>query len=243
MFRRRVIAIGLLGVSLWQASLSLYAAEASSDPQAADWHIMVAADRMEYQARAGADAALWDIQSWIGGDVHKAQLKTEGEWSDGPGIENAELQALYSRAISSYWDLQLGVRHDPRPRPTSSYASVGVMGLAPYQLEVDLVGFVSEDGDLSARAEVEYGLRITRRWVLQPRVEINVAFSDVPESGIDQGVTEIAAGWRFGYEIRPDFAPYVGLSYTKDYRNELGHDPADQSGGRWRAVIGLRAWF
>ncbi len=243
MYRGRLIAIGILSIGLIQTPFSLRAAEALSSQEAGDWRIMVAADRMEYQVRGGADAALWDIQSWIGGDVHKAWLKTEGEWSDGPGIESAELQALYSRAISAYWDLQMGVRHDPKPKPSSSYASIGVMGLAPYQIEIDLAGFVSEDGDLSARAEFEYDLRITRSWVLQPRVEIDMAFSDVPELGIDKGVTEVEAGWRLGYEIRPDFAPYVGVSYAKDYREELGHNPSDGAGGRWRAVIGVRAWF
>jgi len=143
--------------------------------------LFIGGDRLEYQLGDANDRALWDLQGWWGGDLNKAWLKTEGKWTDSDGLESAELQLLYSRAIAAFWDLQLGARYDFRPDPETAYLAFGVQGLAPYWFEVDLAGFVSEDGDLSARAEFEYDLRLSRRWLLQPRVEIDAAFSDVPE--------------------------------------------------------------
>jgi len=202
------------------------------------------ADRLEYQRREEADTALWDLQAWWGGDYNKAWLKTEGEWRDGPGLESAELQLLFSRAIASYWDLQAGIRHDFEPDPDTSYLTFGLQGLAPYLFHVDLAGFISEDGDLSARAEVEYDLRITQRWILQPRLELDAAFNDVPEREISSGVTALEAGLRLRYEIRPEFAPYLGIEYSRAYgaSADAERDEGFSAGG-WGFILGLRAWF
>jgi copper resistance protein B len=206
--------------------------------------LFIGGDRMEYQWRDEANTAVWDLQGWWGGDYNKAWLKTEGEWRDGIGLESAELQLLFSRAIATYWDLQLGVRHDFEPNPKTSYLAFGVLGLAPYLFELDLAGFVSEDGDLSARAEAEYDLRITQRWILQPRIELNAAFSDVPELEISSGITALEAGLRLRYAIRPEFAPYLGVEYSRVYgasadaEREEGFSP-----GGWGLILGLRAWF
>ncbi len=126
----------------------------------------------------------------------------------------------------------------------TSYLAFGIQGLAPYLFEVDLAGFISEDGDLSARAEFEYDLRITQRWILQPRIELNAAFSDVPELEISSGITALEAGLRLRYSFRPEFAPYMGVEYSRVYgasadaEREEGFSPSG-----WGLILGLRAWF
>jgi len=206
--------------------------------------LFIGSDRLEYQLRDDDDLALWDLQGWWGGDLNKAWLKTEGEWTDAGGLDSAELQLLFSRAIAAFWDLQVGMRYDFRPQPETAYLAFGIQGLAPYWFEIDLAGFVSEDGDLFTRAEFEYDLRLSRRWLLQPRVEVNAAFSDVPALSISSGVSDVEAGLRLRYEFRPEFAPYFGLEYARLYgggARAAREQGLDASG--WGIVFGLRAWF
>lgn len=206
---------------------------------------MAVLDRLEYQSNEGDGLWLWDAQAWYGGDLHRLWLKTEGEYRAERGTtEEAELQALYSRAISPYFDLQLGYRVDLEPDPARQFAVLGVQGLAPYWFEVDAAAFVSDDGDLSARLEAEIDLFLTQRLILQPRAEINLAAQDVSDYGIGSGVSTAEAGLRLRYEIRRRFAPYIGISWrrkfgdTADFAREAGEDRV-----RWSLLAGVRLWF
>ncbi|HEX8414301.1 MAG TPA: copper resistance protein B, partial [Sphingomicrobium sp.] len=80
----------------------------------------------EYQARKGGDGYRWDGEAWIGGDINRLTLKSEGEGTFGKPLEAAEVQALYSRALDPYWNLQAGVRYDFKPNPSRTYATVGI---------------------------------------------------------------------------------------------------------------------
>ena len=129
----------------------------------------------EYQVRNGRDGFRWDGEGWYGGDISRVTVKSEGEGAFGEGIEEAEVQLLYSRAIGPYFNLQAGVRQDLGPGPKRTYATVGFEGLAPYWLEVEGALFLSNKGDLLGRLEGYYDQRITQRLILQPRVEANFA--------------------------------------------------------------------
>ncbi|MBI5942587.1 MAG: copper resistance protein B [Caulobacterales bacterium] len=200
-------------------------------------------NRGEVQLRDGETGYRWDGEAWIGGDLNRFVLKTEGEGADGD-LDAAEAQALYSRAIGPYFDLQVGLRQDFEPTPRRTYLTVGFEGLAPYWFEAEGAVFVSNKGDLSARLEGTYDLRLTQRWILQPRAEVNLAAQDVPEIGLGSGVSEVELGLRLRYELRREFAPYVGLSFerkvggTADFARALGEDVEETS-----VVFGLRAWF
>src|SRR3546814_572366 len=105
----------------------------------------------EYQARAGRDGYRWDGEAFVGGDINRFWLKSEGEGAFGDRLESAEVQALYSRAIGPYFDLQAGVRQDFGQGPNRTYATVGFEGLAPYLFEVEGALFLSNKGDLLGR--------------------------------------------------------------------------------------------
>ena len=154
------------------------------------------------------------------------------------------MQLLYSRAIAPFWDLQAGLRHDDVDGAARAQAALGLMGLAPYWFELDAAAFISEDGDLSARFEAEYELRFTQRLLLQPRVELNYSFADTPELQIGKGFSEASFGLRLRYEVLREFAPYLGVEWTRAYGNtanllrSAGVDAADT-----RVVAGLRFWY
>ncbi|WP_369059785.1 copper resistance protein B [Caulobacter sp. 73W] len=185
----------------------------------------------------------WEGRASFGGDINRLVLKSEGEGDD-HSLEAAELQALYARTIGPYFNLQAGLRHDFKPGPSRTYAALGVEGLAPYWFEVGATAFLSEKGDLSARFEASYDLRVTQRLILEPRAEIELQAQDVPELGEGAGLSSAEVGLRLRYAIRQEFAPYIGLMHerkfgqTADYARVHGEDPKAT-----RFVVGLRAWF
>ena len=205
---------------------------------------MILFDLAEYQARKGGDGYRWEGEAWFGGDLDRLLIKTEGEGSFGRSIEDVEVQALYSRAISPFWNAHVGLRHDIVPNPSRTYAVVGVEGIAPYWFHVTSQLFLSNKGDLHARLEASYDERITQRLILQPRAEFNFAAQDVPAIGVGSGLSTFELGTRLRYEIRKEFAPYVGVEWsgktgdTARYARLAGDKP-----NAVNFVAGIRFWF
>lgn len=201
-------------------------------------------ERAETRIRNGRDGYLLDGQGWYGGDIDKIWLKgeVEGAWGEKP--EHAEIQALWSHAIGPWFDIQTGVRYDPQPGPDRAHLVLGVQGLAPYWWEVDAALFLSNKGEVTARAEAEYDLRITQKLILQPRGELDLSLQTIRELGIGAGLSQAAVGARLRYQLSPLFAPYVGVEYerafgkTADFRRAEG-----ENSGAWNLLAGVRFWF
>ena len=206
---------------------------------------LVKIDQLEYRSQDGDDIAAWDGQTRIGTDRHKLALKSEGEYVAAPSkLENAEVQLLYQRLISDFFDVQIGVRHDFEPDPSRTFAVVGINGLAPQWLEVDASFFLSEEGDVSARFEVEYDLLITQRLVLEPAAEINVAFSDDQPTGVGSGIGDVELGLRLRYEIERELAPYLGINWERKLGNTSDFARAEgEDDNVFSIVAGLRIFF
>ncbi len=233
---------GLAADAIWGAAAMRASREELRDNQGGQHFFWFMADRAEYRARAGRDGYLWDLQGYYGGDLDKFWFKSEGEGAFGEAIEQAEVQALWSHAIAPFFDAQVGVRQD-FAGPNRTHLVAGVQGVAPYLFEVDAAAFLSTKGDLTARVEVELDQRITQRLILQPRAEVNLAAQDVPELGIGGGLDSFELGLRLRYEIRREFAPYVGVAQEwrisgRDLARERGADPSVTS-----LVAGVRLWF
>ena len=202
-------------------------------------------DTLEAGFGDGEAGYSWDAQGWTGGDINRFWWKTEGEGDFGGKLHEAEVQALYSRAVAPFWDVQAGLRQDVRPDgEDTTHLTVGVQGVAPYWFETGAAAFLSIDGDLTARIEAEYDQRITQRWILQPALELDFSASDIPELETGSGLTSVTAGLRLRYEIRREFAPYVGVEWSRALGEtadfiEARVGEADDS----RLVVGLKAWF
>jgi len=184
----------------------------------------------------------WEGEGWFGGDLHRLVVKSEGEGKD--RLDSAEVQALSSRAVGPYFNLQAGIRQDIRPTPTRTYAVVGVEGLAPYWFEVEAHAFLSTRGELTARVEGYYDQRITQRLIAQPRAELNLSAQDVRETGLESGLTSAELGLRLRYEMAREFAPYVGIAWERrfgDTRRFIRQRNNDAGG--LAMVAGIRAWF
>lgn len=169
----------------------------------------------DYGGGQSGAVASWDLDGWIGGDYDKLWIKSEGENADGK-LEQAEFWALYSRNVSTFWDVQAGLRHDTQPSSTS-YLVLGVTGLAPYFFETEAHLFLSDDGDLTARLREENDFLLTQRLILQPYAEINLSAQNVPKQDIGAGFTNGEIGLQTRYEITRKFAPYIDVRYERKF--------------------------
>lgn len=198
----------------------------------------------EVQWRKGRQAYEWDGEAWYGGDINRLWFKSEGEGEFGGPLEKVQAQALYSHAIGPYWNVQGGLRYDFRPNPSRAYATIGLEGLAPSFFDVEAALFLSNKGELLGKLEGYYDQRITQRLILQPRAALNFAAQDTPELKTGAGLSDAEVGLRLRYDIRREFAPYVGFQYRRafgDTRSFLRADGEDASS--WSVLTGIRMWF
>jgi copper resistance protein B len=203
-------------------------------------HSFVLFDQLEWQRGHGMDV---NVKGWVGGDLNRFWFRTEGE-GGGDGVEHAEVHALYGRAIARWWDVVAGIRQDVRPGPAQTWAAIGIQGLAPYWFEVEATAYVSTAGRTHLRLETEYEFLLTNRLILQPVVEVDLYGTSDPERRLGAGLSSAEAGLRLRYEIRREFAPYIGVVWnrtffgTADYARAAG----DRTSGA-RLALGLRLWM
>lgn len=208
---------------------------------------LVLIDQLEYAPRGDDRALSLDATGWVGGAYNRVWFRAEGEQPLAGNGGEGEASVYYGRLITPYWDALAGVRVDGQwggeGRARASLA-VGLVGLAPMRFEFSPTVFLSQDGDLSARVEAEYQILVTQRLVAEPEIEVNAALQEVPEFGVGSGINDIEAGLRLRYEIRREFAPYVGYSRTRllggsaDFAREEGEPVRNGA-----FVAGLRVWF
>lgn len=209
------------------------------------WYLLF--DELEYQVNDSQNIFQWDVSGWIGGDYQKLWIKTEGDVSFDDGNGEAELQLLYSKQISPYWDFQAGLRYDQLygdKGNSRGFAVVGIQGLAPYFFEIDTALFISHQGDISARFKAEYELLLSQRLILQPKIETNFALQKVEEFGIGSGINNLELGLRLRYEINRQFAPYIGVSWNKLFGDTANFaEEEGDSSDDVKFVTGVRLMF
>src|SRR5207302_1121074 len=157
--------------------------------------------------------------------------------------DQMEFQALWTHALDPWFNLQTGIRFDAEPR-TRGRLVFGVEGLAPYWWEVNAAAFVSNKGDVTARAEAEHDVRITQKLILQPRTELDFALQDIPQERVGSGLSKVEFGARLRYQFVPNFAPYVGVVYERAIGRSARFVRADgERAGGLQFTVGLRTWF
>jgi copper resistance protein B len=200
-------------------------------------------DQLEFLQGSGRSALNWDNKGWVGKDRTRLWFRSEGARDD-DGVEHAEAQVFYGRALRRWWDVLVGVRQDLRPGPARTWAAVGLQGLAPYWFEVEATAYFGAEGRTHFRFETEYELLLTNRLILQPLVEVDVYGRSDPGRGIGGGLSSADAGLRIRYEFRRELAPYVGITWDRKFFGTA--DLARAGGSRVsgaRLATGLRLWL
>ncbi len=215
------------------------AAHMEHDPLTA----MLLAEQFEWQAGSGDDLLKWDAVGWAGWSMNRLWLRTEGERPSGSSGE-AQTEILYGRPVAAWWDLVAGVRHDVGPGPARTYAALGVQGLAPQWFHVEATAYLGERGQAGARLQADYEWLFTNQLVLTARGEAHAWSDDDADTGIGSGLAATSFGLRLRYEIRPEFAPYVGVEWEGLFGDtaDLAH-AAGEERRETHVVAGLRWWF
>ncbi|ASK35548.1 copper resistance protein CopB [Alcanivorax sp. N3-2A] len=204
-------------------------------------------DQLEVRDADQGMVGAWDASAWYGGDINKLYLASEGErlMEHEGETESFETRAAWSHAFSPFWDWKLGARRDWQPdHPNRDWASVGLQGLAPYWFETSLDLFIGERGLSNLRLEAEYDLLLTQRLILAPEIETNLYGKEDTDLGVGAGLTDIELGLRLRYEIRREFAPYIGLHWQRQFGDTAGF--TRERGGeveQTTLVAGFRIWF
>lgn len=201
-------------------------------------------DQFEGRSDGRTPELRWSGQGWVGTDYDKFWVKTEGFRRADGSIEDGRHEFLYSRAITTYFDLQSGLRTDFDSGPTRNWASFGIQGLAPLFFELEATGYVSDRGHLAARFEASYDLLMTQRLILQPEIEINLYSKSDPARLVGAGLSDIDTGVRLRYEFDRKFAPYLGVAYEGKFGQtaSLARRAGESTSGV-RVVFGIRSWF
>jgi len=197
----------------------------------------VTIDQLEYQSNSEKSIS-WDTNIWVGYDLDKLYLYTEGEKpkNETAGSEN---QLLYSRAIAPFWDMQFGLGYDKTANESQTWGVMALQGLAPYFFETRGALLFGEDGNLGLRLDLEYEALFTQKLILTPSFSADIYSKDTPSMAIGKGLSNITAGLRLRYEIRREFAPYIGFEWSKNFGNTDAFRPLDDS----YVVGGVRVWF
>ena len=124
----------------------------------------------------------------------------------------------------------MGLRHRDVNETNATDAVIGLQGDLPYAIDTTAAVFISEDADVSIRAEFERDIFLNERLILQPRIELEFALQDVPELNVESGLDEAEVELRLRFEVTRRFAPYVGVAW-------------EESSDNTTAAIGLRFAF
>ena len=225
-------------------------------PPPSDWphpvedkhpYLFALADVLEFSPKGSDSNSFWDIEGWYGGDRSRLWFKSEGEKSTTGKDYDVDFQLLYGRFVRRFYDFQIGGRIEARRFRGANVARpqlvVGTEGLRRYFYEIEALAFIDPKGNVSGRFTATKDFLFSQRLILQPRFETNLAIQKVERFGRGGGLNDIELGLRLRYEIRREFAPYIGVSFersffdTADFVRQEGGDPS-----QIRFVAGVRIW-
>lgn len=199
-------------------------------------------DRLEYVESHDTDATEFEGHAWIGDSYNRFLLRSEIEIVN-DSLEVAEIDLLHTRAISPFWDVRFGARHEIRDEGNRNWASIGLGGLAPYWFEIDASLFISDNGNTLLDIEAEYDLLLTQRLVMQPRLDVHAYGKTDEMMRQGAGLSTVKAGFRIRYEFDRQLAPYFGIEQVMRYGKtaDLLLPGEDRSDTHW--IAGFKFWF
>jgi len=205
-------------------------------------------DRLEWRdSGRGEGRAEWDGQAWYGGDYNKLWVRSEGKFVPkgfGTALRDADVEVLWNRVISRWWNVQFGGRRDVGAGRSHTWATIGIEGLAPQWFETEATIYVGDQGRTAARLKAQYDLLLTQRLVLQPFAEVNLYGRAERGAQIGSGLSDLELSMRLRYEVRREFAPYVGFVWLRRFGQtaDLVRVAAGETSDL-ELALGVRVWL
>lgn len=199
----------------------------------------VMVDNLEYQY-ADTKTISWDTYGYIGYDINKIYIYSEGEKQDGVSGSASENQLVYSRAIAPNWDVQFGIGYDKTEEgENNTWGVIALSGMAPYFFETRAFLLFDNNGNIGFRTEAEYEALFTQKLILTSSVALAAYTKNDAQMEIGSGLSNLTLGTRLRYEFTRKFAPYVGIEWSKNFGNTEEFTHLDDT----YVVAGLRFWF
>ncbi|MHB1245692.1 MAG: copper resistance protein B [Sulfuriferula sp.] len=199
-------------------------------------------DKLEY-AHGKSDSLVWDGRYRLGRDLNQLWIRSEGQRSKGK-IQDAEAELLWGHTYAPYWTMMTGVRHDFGVGPSRDWAAFGVQGLAPYLFDIEATAYVGSSGRTALKLKTSYDLLLVQRLFLSPELDANLYGKDDPARGVGSGLSDASVGVRLRYEIRREFAPYIGFNYARKFGKTADISRTEgESVHDFQLVTGVRIWF
>ncbi len=181
---------------------------------------------------------VWEGSFYIGYDIDKLYIYSDGEATK-DALEFSQNELVYSRAIAPFWDIQAGIAYDKYSSGSRTWGEIAIAGLAPYYFESRAALLFNSEGNVGLRLDLEYEALITQKLILTPSLEAEFYSKDDPELKLGSGLSSLEAGLRLRYEIVREFAPYIGITWDRNFGNTYDYSPVNES----NLLVGLRFWF
>ena len=198
---------------------------------------MLVMDRFEV-LNNDENTRVWEGSFYLGYDIDKLYLYSAGE-ATADGLEASQNELVYSRAIAPFWDAQVGLVYDKNADASKTWAEVAIAGLAPYYFETRAALLVNGDGNVGLRLDAEYEALFTQKLILSSSVEADFYTKDDESMQLGSGFSSIEAGLRLRYEIQREFAPYVGVTWERNFGTTNDYNPVNET----NFLVGVRFWF
>ena len=181
---------------------------------------------------------VWDASFWIGHDLNKLYVYSDGE-ATSDGLESSQNELVYSRAIAPFWDAQIGLVYDKNADASRTWAEVAISGLAPYWFETRVALLFNTKGNVGLRVDAEYEALLTQKLILTPSIEADFYTKDDPKMRLGSGLSSLETSIRLRYEIKREFAPYIGVTWDRNFGSSHDDNPLNET----NLLIGVRFWF
>ncbi len=199
-------------------------------------------DKLEY-VHGKSDSMVWDGRFRFGRDLNQLWIRSEGQRAQGK-IQDAEAELLWGHTFSPFWTVLTGVRHDFGTGPSRDWAALGIQGLAPYKFDIEATAYVGSSGRTALKLKTAYDLLLTQRLILTPELNANLFSKDDAARGLGAGLSNASLGVRLRYEIRREFAPYIGFNWVRKYGKTADFARAEGASVHdFQLVGGVRIWF
>lgn len=225
----------ILIITLFISTCSIYLFASTTDNI---FRATLMADKLEYQFN-DEKLLTWDAYAYAGYDLNKVYIYSEGEKAKGVSSAESENQLVYSRAILPYWDIQIGLGYDKTQDSHKNWGVIGLQGLAPYFFETRASLLIADDGTIGLRADAEYEALITQRLILTHSLAFAAYTKNDTQMDTVSGFSNLTLGARIRYEFVREFAPYMGVEWSKNFGNTDKMESLDEV----YVTLGLRFWF